>query len=62
MKYEDGMYVRVSWSDIVHDTYGPLKPINTRQQLAFDLMQDEKRPVKLITGGMGSGKCLCPLS
>ena len=56
MKYENGMYVRVSWLDVMHSTYGPLKPINTRQKFAFDLMQDESRPVKLITGGMGSGK------
>lgn len=62
MKYEDGHYTRVYWTDIESHNYGKLKPRNTRQQMAFDLMQDENRPVKLLTGGQGAGKDYVMLS
>lgn len=42
------------------DSYytGSLKPRNPQQYCAFDLLKNDKIPIKLITGRFGSGKSI----
>ena len=40
------------------DGYDYLKPRNIEQELAFDMLNDNKSTVKLITGTWGSGKSI----
>lgn len=41
------------------DTYSDIiKPRNPQQEIAFDMLKDNKTTLKLITGGFGSGKTL----
>ena len=41
------------------DTYSDIiKPRNPQQEIAFDMLKDNRTTLKLITGGFGSGKTL----
>ena len=46
----------VRWQPIESKLLGKLKPRNNQQELAFDLLQDRKIPVKFLTGTWGSFK------
>lgn len=48
--------VAVSYRTVNNDWFSKIKPKNTEQELAFDLLQDKNTTVKLLTGKMGSGK------
>lgn len=54
-KFDGTRLVRPKFKNI-NSTFESVKPINVRQRLAFDLLQDQSVAVKLLTGVHGSGK------
>lgn len=54
-KFDGTRLVRPKFSNIKGKNVN-LKPINVRQRLAFDLLQDDSITVKALTGGQGVGK------
>ena len=61
LKYDGEEYVNIEWEELYYQG-NKLKPKNERQKLLFDLMQDEDKLVKLVTGPMGAGKDYLMLS
>ena len=61
LKYNGEEYVNIEWDELYYQG-NKLKPKNERQKLMFDLMQDEDKLVKLVTGPMGAGKDYLMLS
>ena len=61
LKYDGEEYVNIEWDELYYQG-NKLKPKNERQKLMFDLMQDEDKLVKLVTGPMGAGKDYLMLS
>lgn len=59
--YQNGQYVPVIYHPI-DNAIIDIKPRNTRQKLAFHLMQDNTKKVKFIEGVAGSGKDMIMLS
>jgi len=55
-KWNGKEYVPLSFKPINNDLLGKIKPRNLEQELAFDLLQDNNIPLKIITGCFGSGK------
>lgn len=55
LRYFDGNYDKISYKPLKNE-YIDLKPINLRQKLAFDLMQNDDIKVKLIIGKAATGK------
>lgn len=53
---------RVNYRDLHSDFLGTVKPRNTRQRLAFDLLQNDDITVKSLFGIFGSGKDYLMLS
>ena len=50
-------YRQLKYKDIRNDFLGQtIRPLNTEQKMAFDLLQNPEVPVKLLTGVPGSGK------
>ena len=54
--FQDGVLRPVRFHKINNIYCGDIKPRNFQQQLAFDLLNDRKVPVKIIKGVYGSGK------
>ena len=61
LKYNGEEYINIEWDELYYQG-SKLKPKNERQKLMFDLMQDEDKLVKLVTGPMGAGKDYLMLS
>lgn len=61
LKYDGEEYVNIEWDELYYQG-NKLRPKNERQKLLFDLMQDEDKLVKLVTGPMGAGKDYLMLS
>ena len=55
LRYFDGYYYKISYKPLKNE-YIDLKPINLRQKLAFDLMQNDDVKIKTIMGEIGTGK------
>ena len=55
-KWDGEKYVKLSYKQINNDYSGKVKPKNPPQELAFDMLQDKKTTVKVLTGRFGSGK------
>lgn len=55
LRYFDGNYYKINYKPLKNE-YIDLKPINLRQKLAFDLMQNDDIKVKLIIGKAATGK------
>lgn len=51
-----GILERLKYHKIENNYSGLIKPRNLEQEFAFDMMQDDKTTVKLITGRWGTGK------
>jgi predicted ribonuclease YlaK len=49
-------YVALSYKQINNQFIGKVKPRNPQQVLAFDMLQNKEKTVKVLTGRMGSGK------
>ena len=54
----DGKLVKVLYTALGDNYSGIIKPRNPQQEIAFDMLKDDKTTLKLITGGFGSGKTL----
>lgn len=46
----------LNYKQISNDVMGRIKPRNNEQVLAFDMLQNKKITIKVLTGAMGSGK------
>ncbi len=57
-KYSDGMLEPIRFTTVGDTATSIIKPRNTQQALAFNMLKDNKTTIKLITGGFGSGKTL----
>lgn len=55
-KWDGEKYAKLSYKQINNDYSGKIKPKNIQQELAFDMLQDKKTTVKVLTGRFGSGK------
>ncbi len=49
-------YEKVSYKSINNDFMGRVKPRNVHQELAFNLLQNNEIPIKVLQGRFGSGK------
>jgi len=55
-KWNGEMYAPISYKRISSNFLGKIKPINPHQILAFDMLQNNKQTIKVLSGGMGTGK------
>ena len=55
-KFQDGEFKKVKFLTINSTYMGRIKPKTFEQELALDLLSDEKTTVKLLRGTYGSGK------
>ena len=49
-------YRALNYKQVANDYMGRIKPRNNEQVLAFDMLQNKKTTIKVLTGAMGSGK------
>lgn len=56
LKWTGDIYKPISFKQINNDFVGRVKPRNTQQELAFDLLQNKDITIKALTGIFGSGK------
>lgn len=61
-KWNGNQYVPLSYKQISNEFIGKIKPRNVHQELAFDMLQDNKTTIKVLTGKAGSGKDLLMIS
>lgn len=57
-RWDGDKYRQVRYKPIDNIYSGLIRPRNPQQCLAFDLMQDSKTSVKLLSGSFGSGKTM----
>ena len=57
-KWDGEKYIKLSFKQINNEYSGKIKPRNVHQELAFDLLQDKKTTVKVLSGRFGSGKTM----
>lgn len=55
-KWDGEKMRRISYRAIDNSYLGKIKPRNIQQELAFDMLQDPKTTIKVLTGRYGSGK------
>ena len=58
LKWTGSEYKALSYKQINNDYDGKIKPLNVHQELAFDMLQDNRSTVKMLLGGFGTGKSL----
>ena len=56
LKWDGEKHVKLSYRQVDSIHGGKVKPRNLQQELAFDLLQDKRTTVKLLTGCYGAGK------
>ena len=56
VKWVGDVHKPISFRQINNDFSGKVKPLNLQQELAFDLLQDNDIPIKVLSGIWGSGK------
>ena len=56
LKWQDNSYKHITNKSIDSRWMGKVKPRNTEQKLAMDLLQNESIPIKVLTGRYGVGK------
>ncbi len=61
-KYSQGEFIKVCFDTIRSRQLGLIKPRNTQQELAIDLLKNRDTKIKLIKGVYGSGKDYLMLS
>lgn len=54
--YQGGELHKLTWKVIENHWQGKIKPKNIEQELAIDMLQDERSQIKLLTGTYGVGK------
>lgn len=55
-KWNGEEYIALSWKQINSHFLGKIKPRNPQQVLAFDMLQNKDKTIKVISGRFGSGK------
>lgn len=55
-RWNGNSFVSVSYDTIKNSFIGKVKPRNPQQVLAFDMLQDNSKTIKVISGRAGSGK------
>jgi PhoH-like ATPase len=55
-KFNGDKLVKLNYTTINNSYIGDIEPRNAKQEMLFDLLQNDNIPVKLVTGSMGSGK------
>ena len=55
-KWNGLKFEKVSFKKIDNDFTGKISPRNLQQELAFDMLQDQKSTIKILTGKFGTGK------
>lgn len=55
-RWDGNEYKSLSYKQVNSSHMGKIKPRNEHQVLAFDLLQDKSKTIKVISGRMGSGK------
>lgn len=59
----DGEYLeKLKWKKISSKFMGEIKPVNHKQEILFDMLQDKDITVKACFGKFGTGKDFCMLS
>lgn len=56
LKWTGTEYKALAYKQLSNDYSGKIKPRNTFQELAFDMLQDKRSTVKALLGKFGSGK------
>ena len=56
LKWNGERYIPLSYKTIDNDFTGKIKPRNLEQELAFDMLQDNKSTIKVLAGNYGTGK------
>lgn len=56
LKWTGDKYSRLSYKQVNNNYTGKIKPVNSQQELAFDMLQDKETTIKVLTGRFGSGK------
>lgn len=56
LKWNGEKYNRLSYKQVNNNYTGKIKPVNSQQELAFDMLQDKETTIKVLTGRFGSGK------
>lgn len=56
MKWDGNEYKNISYKTFNSDYMGMIEPVNLQQKLAFDMLQDNKITIKVLSGGYGVGK------
>lgn len=56
LKWNGERYIPISFKTIDNDFTGKIKPRNLEQELAFDMLQDNKSTIKVLAGNYGTGK------
>lgn len=57
-KWTGNKYDRLHFKDIDNMYSGKIHPRNVEQRFAFDMLQDDKTTMKMLTGCFGSGKTM----
>lgn len=57
-KWDGNKYVRLRFKNIDNMFSGRIAPRNVQQRMAFDMLQDDKTTIKIMTGCFGSGKTM----
>lgn len=61
-KWDGEALAKVKWKKISSKFMGEIKPLNQKQELLFDMLQDKDTMVKACFGKFGTGKDFCMLS
>ena len=57
-KWDGHRYNRLKFKNIDNIFSGRISPRNVQQRMAFDMLQDDKSTIKVLTGCFGSGKTM----
>jgi PhoH-like ATPase len=55
-RFDGEKLVKLKYEKISNAQIGDIEPKNVKQEMLFDLLQNDEIPIKLVTGTMGSGK------
>lgn len=56
LKWTGHEYKALAFRQLANDFTGKVRPRNTQQELAFDMLQDTQSRIKVLDGGFGVGK------
>lgn len=62
IRWDGSHYVPIKYKKISNRFTGDIRPRNTQQKLAFDMLQNDSVTVKMLAGTFGSGKTMLMVS